>query len=66
MYRLLHQEMIVLALLSSINAIVLIALPIVEKVDVQMAIVLAGIYMVVNFAALQFHQVTCLSVACIR
>ncbi len=63
MYRLLHQEMVVLALFSSANTIILLTMTILGSV---WRTTLFAIYMVVNFASLQFHQVTCLSVACIR
>ncbi len=63
MYALLHQEMIVLALFSSMDIVVLLALPFLEE---RRGTILGGFYMVINIAALQFHQVTCLSVACLR
>ncbi len=63
MYRILYQEMVVLTLLSSMNAFIMLLMPILE---VRTANIFGGMYMVINFAALMFHQITCLSVACIR
>ncbi len=63
MYRLLHQEMIVMATFVSLDIVVLIVMAILEM---SKAIMAAGIYVFVGVASLQFHQVTCLSVACIR
>ncbi len=63
MYGLLYQEMIVLALSNFLNAIVLLSVMLVDNAEVGIA---AGLYIIIDVAALQFHQVTCLSVACIR
>ncbi len=63
MYALLYQEIIVLALFASLNIIVLLVITSGEGTNMTM---ISGIYVFVYVAALQFHQVTCLSAACLR
>ncbi len=63
MYALLYQEAIVLALFVAMKLLVLLVMAFVDDSENSLA---TGFYMAIDVAALQFHQVTCLSVACLR
>ncbi len=67
MYGLLYQELIVIIIFVSTNIIILLGVPVLKHYKlVKVADTAAGIYMVIDVAALQFHQVNCLSVAIVR
>lgn len=67
MYGLLYQEMIVIIIFVSMNTILLFGLPILTRSKlIKAADTAAGIYMVIDFAALQFHQVNFLCMAIVR
>ncbi len=63
LYALLYQEIIVLALLASLNIIFLLVIMSGEGTKMTMV---SGIYLFTYMAALQFHQVTCLLATCLR
>ncbi len=63
MYALLYQEAIILAVFVAIKLSILVVMVIVDDSESSGP---TGFYMAIDMAALQFHQVTCLSVACLR
>ncbi len=62
MYALLYQEVIVLALFVTLNLIVLATMLICDGDSGSLA---TGIFVGLQAAVLQFHQITCISVACL-
>ncbi len=63
LYALLYQELILLAVFVTMN---LFDLALMVVLDEDMNSTLTGIYFFIDVAALQLHQITCLSVACLR
>ncbi len=62
-YALLYQELVVLAIFASLSLLDLLFMIVTEE-DKNSP--LTGIYFFIDIAALQLHQITCLSVACLR